>query len=843
MKLSNYIFIVAVVVTVLIFSLVFIAFFSITTGIIGTLIQDFSRSTAKQTFHDMYNLMSKGWTRKELESFLEGLKKSYEDTPTEVHVFRSEKVKELFGDIEEPPLSPEVLLSLRTKKEYFKKQDVTFIYTYPILAERKCLKCHINVKENDILGVIQIRVNTKKLHEATLVDILKYSLILFPVPLIAALFVIQSLKNRISSSLKKLDNNMANIASLEDFSELEYKQIDFGFYELNRIRDKFLELVEKLRKVSVDKNVLEFEVQLLEKFIITSEAISDWKKFISDVLREISKILDFLFFFAVFKEGNNTFSATIFWNYTPSTKIKSELEEDLIELLKEKGFINNSAKISYENVILWKNKKEPVKMDFKTITKSIFVERPLIGGIVGIGVNIAETERRIKLIAIEGFLATLLNIVGSVKAINAYTQELEYYATRDPLTGLYNRRIFWEILHYEVERARRHGYKFALVVIDLDNFKLLNDRYGHEFGDKILVEFSNLLKRAFRKEDVIARYGGDEFVILLPYINLQGLKIALDRFLKQVENLKIKAPDGSDVNLSVSIGAAIYPDHAKLPKELFIVADNMMYQVKHLGKGGYKVPEKEDLSELSKYISETGFLVLDALERDKIIPYFQPILDLKSDEVYMFEVLARIEEKGEIISAGKFIDAAESLGIVHRMDYKVIEKALEICKAAEKEPTLFFNISPRVLLIPDFVKQINKLVEDFGYDKEKIVFEITERETVRNLEILKRFIRNLKEEGFRFALDDFGAGFASFTYVKIFPIDFIKIEGEFIRSMIESKLDEAFVRGAVTLARTAGIKTIAEYVEDEVIYNAVKSLSIDYAQGFYIGKPRRSPQL
>ncbi|GAB6065179.1 diguanylate cyclase [Aquifex pyrophilus] len=797
-----------------------------------------SRSIARQTFRDMFNLMSRGWTREDLINFLKGLEETHKDAPTKVFIFRGEKVKALFGTVKEPPPSPQVIKAFLTKEEVYKKQGNYFVYTYPVLAKKLCLRCHVNAKERDVLGVVEVRIDTNKLMAEAKRNILLYGGLASVFPLIGALFFAHVMKKRLSKGIKALESSIKSVNTLDDLSLIEYKAIDFGFKELNEIRDDYRKLIEKVRETAIDKKVLEFEVKLLEKFLITSEAVVDWKGFLSSILKDISKILDFIFFFVVFRESANVFSAVVFWNRVPSTKLREKVVEEIKSELKRRDMVNNSPNVNVENIILWRNGKVKEISDFRTITKKLFLRKPLIGGIVGIGVDLLETEKETKIIAIEGLLSTLLNFVGSIKAINIYTQELEYYATRDPLTGLYNQRVFWELLTYEIERAKRHNYKFTLLVLDIDNFKMLNDRYGHEFGDNVILKFAEILRKTFRREDLLARYGGDEFVVIMPYTDAESARSAVQRLLTNLNELKILAPDGNVITLSVSVGGAVYPEHGSSPKELFVVADNMMYKVKTLGKGGYRFPEEEDIREYAQITTQKGFVILNAIESDKVIPYFQPILDLKTNDIFAFEVLMRIKDKDKVFSAGEFIEVAESLGIIHKLDYKVIKKALKQCKASGKEPILFFNISPKELLIRDFFKEIKRIVDEAGYKREKIVFEITERETVRNLKRIEEFIKELKKEGFRFALDDFGSGFASFTYVKLFPIDFIKIEGEFIRSMVKSKLDRAFVIGAVTLAKTAGIKTIAEFVENEEIYKLLKEIGVDYAQGYFIGEPR-----
>ncbi|MFN3505816.1 MAG: GGDEF domain-containing protein, partial [Caldimicrobium sp.] len=193
------------------------------------------------------------------------------------------------------------------------------------------------------------------------------------------------------------------------------------------------------------------------------------------------------------------------------------------------------------------------------------------------GISYTEIDYT-KEIAIEAVLSSLLNVIGSVKAIHKYTKELEFYATRDSLTSLYNQRVFWELLTYEIERAKRFNYKFAVLLLDLDNFKVINDTYGHLFGDQFLKEMASLLENNKRKGDILARYGGDEFVFILPLCDLSQAVSVAERIRENLKVYKIKAPDGKELSITTTISIVIFPDHAETPKDLFAIADTLLYK-------------------------------------------------------------------------------------------------------------------------------------------------------------------------------------------------------------------------------------------------------------------------
>ena len=432
----------------------------------------------------------------------------------------------------------------------------------------------------------------------------------------------------------------------------------------------------------------------------------------------------------------------------------------------------------------------------------------------------------------------MANLVGSVKAIHKYTQDLEYYAARDPLTDLFNQRVFNDMMAYEIKRAKKHKYSFALMIIDCDNFKLINDNFGHAFGDKFLQTIADILKEEKRPEDIVARYGGDEFTIILPECDENGTLAVANRILKKIETTKLIAPDDSRIGITISIGVCVYPIHTLSQKDMFTIADSMMYQVKEEGKNSIKIPNHMDVSTILKQKQEKSSLLIKAIENDQIEAYFQPIQPLSNDnKLVIHELLMRIHQDNRVVSAYEFIEIAEARGLINTMDLMVIEKAFKKIQESSYEGILFINLSPKSLIMGDFINKVNKLIDKYKIEKEKIVFEITERETVKNFSLLEKFVHTLKSEGYKFAIDDFGSGFSSFHYIKKFPIDYIKIDGDFIININKDEKDKAFVNSIITLAKELKVQTIAEFVENEEIEKVLEELEVDYAQGYYIGKP------
>jgi diguanylate cyclase (GGDEF)-like protein len=479
--------------------------------------------------------------------------------------------------------------------------------------------------------------------------------------------------------------------------------------------------------------------------------------------------------------------------------------------------------------------------DIDVQIKSLLVDAPMIGGIVGIGMQPQYETDPMRLLVVQSILATLLNVVGSVKAIDKYTKDLEYYATRDPLTNLYNQRVFWELIENEVLRSARHGNKFTLLVIDADNFKSINDSYGHGIGDTLLQLVVGGIKAAIRDDDLLSRYGGDEFVAILPETDLVAAEVVAWRIIESVGKVSMTTPDGAQVSGSVSIGMATYPDHAEAMKDLFLFADNMMYRAKAEGKNRVVVPDEQDVIDVFRTLGEKSMLILNAVEKRSVVPFFQPIINVVSGQVEAIEVLSRIRmEDGSYIIADEYVAIAEKMGVMHKLDFIQLEKTLEAVEETGYNGLLFINMSPRALVLNDFVQETRRIASQFRIDPTRLVFEITERETIKNMALLERFIGSLRSEGFKLAIDDFGSGFSSFHYVKRFPIDFLKIEGDFIMGMKNSEKDRALVRSIVTLSKDLGIRTVAEYVEDRAVLDQVGLQGIDLAQGFFIHRPNIS---
>ena len=803
--------------------------------------EDMSRTVAQTTFGAMYEVMRQGWTRAQLEGFIESLQKSVDGSDYSIDIFRGDKVTALYGPIEQATMDEHILRSFEAATpEYIPGNYSQVRYVYPLLARQECLACHTNVSIGEVLGVIDVQQDLGPALGKSRSDLIIALLWIAPLPMFGAILVAFVLSGRINRSIDALDQNIEKISKVSDLSEITSPRKSLPFTEFEHIFEKFDQLVHKLRDVAVDKDLLEFEIRLLEKFVITSEVVKDWREYICYLLIDINQVIDAHILFSIFKIDDELFDLEVFWLNPPDEQTKTSLEAAIRQRLKENAHFSFLPSIHANHVVALPN-SSPSSLNRQTIelqTKSLLVETPKIGGIVGIGVQSEILKDQTRVLVMESVLSTLLNVVGSVKAIYKYTKDLEYYATRDPLTNLFNQRMFWELLGYEIGRAERHDYRFAVLLIDMDNFKSINDTYGHAFGDLFLQEFANELSGMLRNGDLFARYGGDEFVMMLSETDAEQAYTLCERILHKAESIRLNAPDGSEVMATISIGIAVYPDHAQESKDLFLFADNMMYKAKHQGKNRIGFPTNDDVIEVFRSISEKSVLITKAIEQRLVVPYFQPILNVDENCIEAFEVLSRIHlPDGSILGAHEFIEIAEKAGLIHKIDYIVMDKAFAKLNESGYQGKLFLNLSPRALVLNEFIPETRRLCAEYDISPEKIVFEITERDTVKNFSLLEKFIHELNMEGFGLAIDDFGSGFSSFHYLKHFPIDYIKIEGDFIVNMVKDSKDRAFVHSIAQLALDLGIKSLAEHVEDHAVLESCKEVGIPFAQGYHIGRP------
>jgi diguanylate cyclase (GGDEF)-like protein/PAS domain S-box-containing protein len=427
--------------------------------------------------------------------------------------------------------------------------------------------------------------------------------------------------------------------------------------------------------------------------------------------------------------------------------------------------------------------------------------------------------------------------------------QLQYLANHDALTGLLNRHsLEWE-LERMVAHSRRFGPDGAVLVLDLDSFKAVNDGLGHHAGDELIRAVGGRLHEQLRETDVLARLGGDEFAILLPRLHERGARTVAGRLVQALRGHTF-AIAGHSVGVTASVGVAVLDETEVRSEELLMKADLAMYAAKEAGRDRLVVYTPEDARYVQKQavVSWVG-RIREALAEDRFVLHYQPILDLVLNEVSQFELLLRMQEDdGQLVMPGAFLGSAERFGLAPEIDRWVVRNAVhllaELSSAApENQLVAEINISGKSLRDGNLAALVTEELASTSVDPSRLVFEITETAAIANMDEALALAESLTALGCRFALDDFGAGFASFYYLKYLPLSYIKIDGEFIRNLPRSPIDQRMVRAMVEVAQGLGLKTIAEFVGDEETLHLLRELEVDFAQGYHLGKPRPVTEL
>ncbi len=424
-----------------------------------------------------------------------------------------------------------------------------------------------------------------------------------------------------------------------------------------------------------------------------------------------------------------------------------------------------------------------------------------------------------------------------------YEGQLQHLADHDPLTGVFNRRRFEEELARELADARRHNRGGAVLALDLDHFKYINDSLGHSLGDELIARVSGLIQERVRETDRVARLGGDEFaVILLEADEHQAVEVA-DQLLATIRNgAGITGPRGH-VGTTASIGIALFSSDIEhlTADDLLAEADIAMYDAKESGRDRscvYSTTGRE-----ARMAARMNWVerIRQALAEDRFVLHGQLIESLDGDPRHREELLLRmVGDDGDLIPPAAFLGVAERFDLIQEIDRWVVRQAVELLarmQANGDDVVLEVNLSAKSITDPELPAVIKGLLEEHDVAPSGLVFEMTETAAIVNIERAKRFASFLHELGCGFALDDFGAGFASFYYLKHFTFDYIKIDGEFIEDLSASSTNQLLVRALVDIAHGLGKQTIAEFVGDAATLELLQELGVDYVQGFHVARP------
>lgn len=431
-----------------------------------------------------------------------------------------------------------------------------------------------------------------------------------------------------------------------------------------------------------------------------------------------------------------------------------------------------------------------------------------------------------------------------VTAAKRDEERLVYLANQDHLTGLANRRSFMEDLEREVRRSERRQQQGALMLLDLDHFKLINDTAGHAAGDDVIVQVAALLRRMARNEDLIARLSGDEFALSFPDITTQQALLRGQQILEQIALLKPRE-GGKARNITASVGVVVFPEHGQDIVDLLAKADTAMYSAKDAGRNQVHLFSEGDRAQ-ERMGSQLTWKerIHQALEDDLFTLAYQPIVATDGKSAQRFEVLVRMLDKGgKVHMPGNFIPTAEQFGLIRDVDKIIVKKALrELARLPVNGAPIGFSINLSGLSIgePQMLELIERELVANALDPARVTFEITETAACENMSRAIDFINQIRALGCHIALDDFGVGFSSFSYLKHIRVDMIKIDGSFIRNIHTSREDQLFVKALVDVAQGLGINTTAEFVESAEVLERVRGLGVSFAQGYYVGRPLNS---
>jgi len=576
--------------------------------------------------------------------------------------------------------------------------------------------------------------------------------------------------------------------------------LNFLMYKLNEIENKGLENVRfTLHKYGTDELAkISF---MLENF--RRNILNDKEKF-RLIFQTVSKMLSI-------SNNIHTFSLYVLnqldniLNLKGSLIIiKSDIQDDIY--VRSDKYIKNNIDLNLE-------KSYKTEKSIDEYMKLIFI------GILNEDLSKEDEE----------YLDIILSDL--IYSINIYK-----LATEDFLTKLPNRRKILADAQKEIERAIKFNRDLSIIMIDLDDFKIINDLHGHDFGDLVIIEISKRIKNCLRETDLLGRYGGEEFLAILPETNIDIAKNIAEKIREEIK----KPININNIITEITATVAItdikdfcYNDVLSCIK----ILDLEIFTGKKSGKDKVVYMTKEEVEKIKKAEFEAKFFIKEALKENKLIPFFQPIVD-KNKNIIGYEILARIKTDEGYIPAFRFIQDAIKFGYALEIDEIIHKTAIQKIKQENRDNKLFFlNLSKTFIHSKE---NIDKLIENLSINNLKVenfVLEITEEEAITEYNYIKDIIRYAKYNNLKFALDDFGAGYSNFIYIKHFDIDIIKLDGSLSRNIHLDKDNQVIVESIIKIAKYKNIKVLAEMVETEEEFDILNKLGCDYFQGYYFAKP------
>ncbi|GAB4362936.1 MAG: EAL domain-containing protein [Methylohalobius sp. ZOD2] len=419
---------------------------------------------------------------------------------------------------------------------------------------------------------------------------------------------------------------------------------------------------------------------------------------------------------------------------------------------------------------------------------------------------------------------------------------LKYLILHDELTGVGNRRSLEQTLQLAIHHCQAYQQESALLYVDIDRFNIINDIEGHDAGDRLLVEVINLIRQTANGKLSLSRIGADEFCIHLPGADRTSAMETAEAIRQAVDEFRFLTSNDC-YHISISIGITLLTSAIPFnhPNELIAQAHQACFVAKNRGRNLVNLYDANDVA--TTHFNDVRWVPLlrDALKHEQFQLVFQPIIRLQDGLVSHYEVLLRMRgENGKIFSPNIFIPVAERMGLIHNIDMWVIEHAIDFLAqlpADQNHVTFTINLSGHAFQNNRLLPLLEEKLESTWVSPKRLIFEITETAAIANFERTRTMMAKLRSLGCGFALDDFGTGFSSFEYIKNFPADYIKIDGQFIQNLVDDETDQVLVKATVEIAHKLGKQVIAEYIETPKVLELLGHLDVDYAQGFLLGKP------
>lgn len=682
--------------------------------------------------------------------------------------------------------------------KYIEIKTPNFKYAYGKKnSNLKIIKMPLKYK-NEKLGDIVVGYSDKDLLRKFSIRYFKKVTFYFIFVLLIFVFAYFFIKNKLSS-LNKLAQKIEKI----NFKKVKNIELMDKYYEIKNITESINKLLNQINNSYQNQKKLIKEITVFRRQLETAQKIAEMFTW----------------------EYNCETGEFVTQNFHMKKKLGfKDFNEFLDSLVNKEQFfleIKKACKENYEYELLLKVKnKENEEFYFKVQCKSVIKENKK--NIIGVCINITEDIKK--------------------------QEQIEYLAYHDSLTGLINRNYLKEQLNILLNITKRNNKKLAVVFIDLDNFKYINDTFGHDIGDMLLIEVSKRLKNSVRNSDIVSRIGGDEFILILN--NIKN-KSEVEKIMNKIKNTLIKPVyiKNHKLQTTFSAGISIFPDDAEDSENLLKFADIAMYESKKLGKNRFSFINENLKQEIKEYYLLVDELK-DALKKDdELILYFQPKVNVQKEKVTGAEGLIRWKHpKKGLLTPNYFIDIAEKANIIRFIDDYVLEKGIETLKHWEndnylKDLTLAINISANKFNEKNFVDNLKNLIKKYNINPEKLQIEITETISMQNIFYTINVLNEIKSLGVKIALDDFGTGYSSLNYLKKIPFDVLKIDQTFVKDMLKDRNDTIITKLIIEISKILNKTTVAEGVENKEILEVLIGFGVNEIQGYYFSKPLSEKKL